>query len=381
MSVVPRYAPASADTTIAASILDPRTAAYKLQPCTGQISEIILLRHGDVIRFPKFAASVTCEWTASEVQVSSSAAEATTVKTADTNRATEILDDEAEDESENLENTALAVAATQKKSQQPDATPVPQLSNQRSVIVQETPTAPRFTGPTEFVDVPQGDGENVELEGNTPSSRSVNAVEVDLETGAEAFSTAHTGESQDKESGFASEAREQTQDASASVLIDRSTHDKTPENNNGDPQIKIPRRASRKRNTIATDGYESDSNIDAVERSSKRAKQTRTSSNDAQDSCLSNIDVDTSKEMKGALIVKGKKRKGEVSEAAKATPSRSQRSSQRSNTMLPDTYEGPAPRVALSSSSITKTGQGVKFLKKQGGALVESISEPFNVLW
>jgi len=145
----------------------------------------------------------------------------------------------------------------------------------------------------------------------------------------------------------------------------------TPSNHNikkSSPKVKIPPRSSRKRGTPAID-EDTESEHEAPKGPNKRA---RTSDDDTQDSRLGNIDVVPSKKLPVKKAAAG---------AADTTPTRSQKSSQRSTTVAAEAYDGAAPRMACSNSTIMKTHQAVKFLKKQGGAYVENLGDDFDVLW
>ncbi|KAJ4370207.1 hypothetical protein N0V86_008944 [Didymella sp. IMI 355093] len=94
-----------------------------------------------------------------------------------------------------------------------------------------------------------------------------------------------------------------------------------------------------------------------------------------QASALDNINADPDRTTYSA---KSKRRTVTVSEA---TPTKSSRSSQRSATATTiAAYEGPAPRVATSNSTIKEDSSTVKFLRKQGGALVKNVEDKCNVL-
>jgi hypothetical protein len=357
---------------------DPRDNKYELQPRSGEHSEIILLRHGDVIGTSKATNSLTCKWEQSpEVQVNSSAAETGTKKV--TRGANGVIENpEEETEDEDLDNTTTTVKATQSKSQQPRATP--QLSNQRSIVIQETPTAARVSGATEYLGKPETENEQPEPLESTPTPETI------AQLGVESFSTARTGESRNatgtKISDNELQAQSHPSDDDVSSLLQRPilASDKA---TNAAPQNGIHPRVviSRKRTSPAM--HESESENESVRRSGKRARKIVPSDNDTQDSRMSNIVVDTSPAPVTAK--KSRKRKSavtELEELDEKTPSRSQRSSQRS-VSVPDAgaYSGDTPRVATSNSSITDKSQAVKFLKKQGGCLVDSIKEPFNILW
>jgi hypothetical protein len=343
---------------------DPRTKSYELQPRVGEHSEAIFLRHGDTLNFPgrAGAATYTCQWTDSEVQVNSSVTDA--VQVAESAEADGVADTpEEETEDEDLDDDTITATPLNQKKSQPRATP--QLPNQRSVVVvQETPTAIRV---------------------KTPLSSPAPTDHEKPEPETEAFSTVRTGESQDRPSARRSNL---LPNAGASPTIDASVVDSTIEKRLSrhsrtkiSPQVLIPPKSSRKRATpVIEDEWEAES--EAVSRGNKRAKR---SDDDTQDSRMSNVDVDLAPPWK--TPAKAKTRQSEVAktevvaEAEDATPARSQRSSQRSTTSVSaEPYEGPTPRVAFSNSGIATTGHVVKFLKKRG-TFVENLTDDFDVLW
>ncbi|KAF1945963.1 hypothetical protein EJ02DRAFT_395251 [Clathrospora elynae] len=387
LSIQPGQArPPGGHTTATAAALDPRTEKYELRPCTGEFSEAIFLRHGDIITSPKVAAHLTCRWTDSKVQVNSSMTDAVQVTdSAHTNGVEETPEEDTEDE--DLDNTITAGSET-KKLPQPQATP--QFSNQQSVVVQETPTAPRITGPNNSLDVLEIEISHFEPVEETPTSSPASERE------AEPFSTAYTEEPQDKASENAAkpvEPYEALPNASESPSIDalntevegvNGTHeDAHQRKSKSSPQMQIPPRSSRKRASSTVDQDSSDAV--STSRFNKRAKTTKSSHDNNQDdthgairdSRMENTDIEPPRK----AATRTKKRLSEVAEATEeAVTPRSQRSSQRSTTAAIDTYEGPTPRVAFSNSSILKTNQAVKFLKKQGGAHVEALNDDFNIL-
>jgi hypothetical protein len=373
-------------TSTVGAAVDPRTKGYELQPRTGKYSEAILFRHGDILNFPKYIASFVCQWTESEVQVSSSVTDAVQVAdSAEVDGVAETPEEEAEDE--DLDNTLTAAPLNHTK-YQPRATP--QLSNQRSVVVvQETPTAARVNGETDYADAPEIADNSTEPVEDTPSSSPAPAGHGEPEPEAEAYSTARTGESQGKRSARGPNL---LSNASAFPTIDASTTgmdgviEEIPSRQrrtNESPQMQIPQRPTRKR---ATPIIEED-DVEAESKTFSRAnKRTKRSDDDTQDSRMSNIDVEVAPPRKTAT--KAKNRQSEVvkaetvAETEEATPNISQRSSQRSATSISaEPYEGPTPRVAFSNSAILSTGTAVKFLKKQRGTYVENLSDDFNVLW
>jgi hypothetical protein len=363
---------------ILSAATDPRLEKYQLQPRLGEHSEVLLLRHGDVISSSNFPTSLTCMWEAApKVLVNSSAAEAGVQGRANGLVGVIETPPDEETEDEDFDHTTTAVKATQSKSQQPQATP--RLSNQRSIVIQETPTAARTKDATEYSANLETEVDHEPLE-NSPILASINQVD------AEAYSTAHTGHSQNITANLAETTEAQglsdSLDVNASALIHtpvRAIDDQLEElpQKNRRPKVMI----SRKRPSPALD--EPDSETEPVGRSSKRAKRNVPSDDDTQDIRLSNIVVDTSSA--NVPATKSRKRKSvvkDLDDVTEATPPRSQRSSQRSDTVpTTELYSGDIPRIATSNSSITDKSQAVKFLKKQGGSLVDSVKDPFNVLW
>jgi hypothetical protein len=344
---------------------------YQLDSRADGRSEILLLRPGDVINSPKATAVISCAWKpASEVQVNSSATEAGIKRRANNLDGPIDTAEETEDESD---NTLTAVKATQSKSQQPQ--PTPQLSEQRSVVIQETPTAARFNGVAEYPYTDIGDmtSDHAEPMEVTPTPENANKL------GAESYSTARTGQSQN---GTAVVSGDQEAEGEAalpvsSTLATDELPNETPHPNETPQRKSHPKvMISKKRSTPTVDEEEADSQ--GAYLSSKRAKVSMPSDNDTQDSRLSNIVVDNTPATVSAK--KGRKRKSVVIE--EATPIRSQRSSQRSaSATSAEPYSGDTPCIATSNSTITEKSQGVKFLKKQGGSLVDSVKDPFNILW
>ncbi|KAH4811539.1 hypothetical protein HBH61_091280 [Parastagonospora nodorum] len=351
----------------------PQQEKYQLLPRSGERVEIILLRPGDLVSSSVATSGLTCLWhPVSEIQVTSSAAEAGAKEHA--NVVDGVADTpEEETEDEDLEDTVLAVKATQSKSQQPRATP--QLSHQRSVVIQETPTAARVNGVNEYPNDTEMNINQPELTKQTPESDQVDHVEV------EPYSTARTGQSQkgwnvirevtEPQDNFLDVPGNEVSDLEetpAQVTVGRTKRA---------PKVVVKKRPNPARN-------DEDPDAEPPERPLKRTKRAAPSDNDNQDSRLSNIEVETSPAPAAATAKKGRPRKSAVKEledVIETTPSRSQRSSQRSvSVQTAEPYSGDTPRVATSNSSITDKSHAVKFLKKQGATLVESTKEGFNIL-
>ncbi|KAH8640567.1 hypothetical protein IG631_03508 [Alternaria alternata] len=301
------------------------TAHFQLQPPSDGRSEAIFLRHGDVLGFSTAETNLVCHWTDSEVQVNSSAA-------ANVNGVTEIHEEDTEDE----DSKEPVVDATSLKQPQPQATP--RLSNQRSItIVKETPTTDRVDHTPAFRDAnfnpPDFANDVNKLAKYTPNISKDPEAEPEQE--AAAFSTARTSELQDR--------------ARFNLLSSARV---------SSPQVQTPARLSKKRTLPTSQEEASEADNEALAGPSKRAK---TADSDTQDSRSSNVDV--------------------AKEDLSTMPPRAQKGSQRFTSTITEDYDGPTPRVACSNSTITKTSQVIKFLKKQGGAYVENLTDEFNLLW
>ncbi|KAJ4364907.1 hypothetical protein N0V95_000554 [Ascochyta clinopodiicola] len=335
-------------------VTDPRDVSYQLEPTSDDRSEIIILRDGDVITSPKTTDSVACVYRAPEVQVNSSAAELDDAEPLESKGG--VADDTPGDETEDevtLDDTITEVPVTQPVTQptksQPSATP--RLPEQRSLLVQETPTADRVLGMNEYDPAPENEGRPVTF---TPPPLAAIPV-------AETFSTARTGQS----------PKSTVQE---SINIESFTDRKRPQ---GSPEVRVGGRRSKKRASSAS-SPEPDMSVEG--RSTKRAKRTvpnkEVEDDIAQNSPFDDINADPSRKTYSS---KGKRRALELPET---TPSKSARSSQRSATATSAVaYEGEPPRVATSNSAIKDGSSTVKFLRKHGGTLVASVEDKCNVLW
>ncbi|EFQ94605.1 hypothetical protein CFE70_004851 [Pyrenophora teres f. teres 0-1] len=338
--IVPDAAPAG--------IGGPPSAKYELQPPVDGRTESIFLRHGDVLKFASLEYSLTCKWTNSEVQVDSSAADFVQVGNGpDAKRVPKTPEEQTEDE--NLDDHTIATSTQRQNKTHPRATP--KLPEQRSLVIQETPTAPRVNGASAYPDT------------NPPDFIHQMAEPVEHTT-----SPLHVGPSaQSPTVPQVAHASPRTDHAAIEVGNQTSETPSHHNKRNPSPKVKIPPRSTRKRGTPAIDD-ETESEYEALQGPNKRAK---TSDDDTQDSRLSNVNVLPSK--KSSV----KKAAAETEDAA---PTRSQPSSQPSTTVAAEAYEGSAPRMAFSNSTITKAHQTVKFLRKQGGAYVENLADGFDVL-
>jgi hypothetical protein len=310
------------------SMLDPHIEAYELEPASEGRHEIMILRHGDVIRSPEAEDTLRYVHQVSKVQINSSAAEFG--QAAESEAKYDAKDSpEAETEDEAIsDNTVTEVPRTQPVTQQNKTQPsaTPQFTTHQS-IVQETPTTERMMAPQ--------------------------VVMVLNET----FSTARTGQSQK------STAQDSLQD----------TDGKRP---HGSPEVRIDRRSTRKRPSDDP-ALDSESVPSAESRSVKRVKSDMSVDDEQnaidQASPLDQFDTNPTR-MTYSARVKNRSRAAE-----EETPTKSLRSSQRSGTSA--AYEGDPPRVATSNSALNNTGSAVKFLKKHGGTLLTSVEDRCNVLW
>lgn len=334
---------------------DPHTTDYELLPRAEGVSEAIFLRHGDVVSAQGLTGRFTCTWCEPEVQVTSST----------TQRDVEVLDgvaetpeDETEDEDlDDVDKTMTAVDETQPKSQH-QATP--HMSNQ--VVVQETPTVTRTVG---------APNRTIPTDLKQPALRRLPATP-DSEEQYEPFSTAPNVLHED-------DINQEMPDAADTGLTgDAGDESGKKPHNTRSPQVVIPR---QKRPSPSSDDEESD--LKPPSRFRKRTKVAE--DNDTQESRLSTIGVENPPTP--AVTAKNTKQKSAAvhADVETNTPSRSQRSqrsySQRS-AATSELYQGETPVViATSNSALKENGQPTKFLRKQGGKLVESVKDSFNVLW
>lgn len=354
---------------------NPRFEAFSLQPLNDGRVEVLLLRDDDIVSFPRAKTNFTCTWeAASEVQVNSSAAETGAQKELNgLDRVTDAGEEETEDE--DLDKTCTTIKATQTKSQ--PLQPTPQLSEQHSIVVQETPTTDRV-GNMEYARFNETDDGQDQPIGNTPTPYG-------LEQAGIPFSTARTGQTQ--QAPKSTDVGVKTPDARHSYGVEetpatgKATSMKegaSSENQRGKRGPKVV--VARKRATPAPDETEPDQ--EQFEASNKRAKRNPTTDDNTQDSNLSNIVVDTSPAV--APAKKGRKRKSVATDHEdrdEGTPQPDKTSQRATSVAVTEPYHGETPCVATSNSAITDKSHAVKFLKKQGGSLVDSVKDSFNILW
>lgn len=327
---------------------DAQTECYQLEPMADGRCEIIILRHGDVITSPGTTSSVHCVWEAPEVQVNSSAVDLKIDAPSKTKTGVqETPEDETEDEDEaTLDDTVTEVPVTQPVTQptKSQLSATPHLPKERSMVVHETPTANRILDHDGFNVATSNDARHVEA---TPPPQGVTTV-------TETFSTARTGQL---------------------PSIDVATDQKRP---HGSPEVRVGNRRRKRQDPEPSHSPEAAPVAD--EPLPKRTKATAILEEEegetVQASPLDNINADPSRMTYSA---KAKRRSAINSEA---TPTKSSRSSQRSATATTvAAYEGPPPRVAISNSAIKDDSSMIKFLRKQGGALVRNVEDKCNVLW
>ncbi|XPT01844.1 hypothetical protein M3J09_010970 [Ascochyta lentis] len=331
---------------------DPRDSKYQLEPISDGRSEIIILRHGDVISSPNATDTVACLCRAPEVQVNSSAAEYDDVEPSKSkDGVADTPEDETEDEAtpdDTITEVPVTQPVTQPTKSQPSATP--RLPEQRSLLVQETPTTNRTLGVNEYDPAPESEGRHAK-----PASPPRAAIAI-----AETFSTARTGQS----------PRSTVQE---SFNVEPSTDRKRSQ---GSPEVRVGGRQLKKR-TSSTSSPEPEPFAEG--RSIKRSKKAVTNK-DVEEEIAQNspFDDNNADPFRKTYSTKGKKR---ALELPGTTPSKSARSSQRSaTTTTAVAYEGEPPRVATSNSAIKEGSPTVKFLRKQGGTLVASVEDKCNVL-
>jgi hypothetical protein len=254
------------------------------------------------------------------------------------------VDDTPEGETEDEEasnDTVTEVPVTQPVTQptKSQLSTTPHLAKDPSTIVHETPTANRILDQDDFNVATSNEDRHVEA---TPPP--VGAIPV-----TETFSTARTGRS---------------------PRIELATDQKRP---HGSPEVRVNGRRKRQNPELSPSP---DVAHAADEPPPKRTKAAAIIEDTMQASPLDNINADPDRTTYSG---KSKRRTVTVSEA---TPTKSSRSSQRSATATTiAAYEGPAPRVATSNSGIKEDGSTIKFLRKQGGALVKNVEDKCNVLW
>ncbi|KAJ4351693.1 uncharacterized protein N0V89_007036 [Didymosphaeria variabile] len=298
----------------------PPAEAFLLRAKSDDRVETTIVRNQDKITSQNTSGTLTLIWTAPQIQVQSSEKKENLSESGEAAQA----ENETEDDDEDLNNTTVSGVS---KSQTMRSTPY--MSASRSEIIQETPTVDRI-GPSRT---------EPPVLSNAPQEQSI----VNDLTKPEDPTDAET------------EDNEEEPKTSETVLRKSSRQ----------PKVEIPK--SSKRPSLALE-EESSSPITHL---TKRRKVDK-------DSNGSSTPVQTARK----TAIKSKKRESAMKAAS--TPSRSQRSTQSSIAGSPvdveDDYNGPKPRVALSNSTIQPNSSFVKFLKKTGGNIVDSVEVDCNIL-
>jgi hypothetical protein len=340
---------------------------YDLQPASanGHI-EVVFLRENDRILLSKTAVSLKVAWDSSEIQVNSSI-NGEEIAESDDLHAKE--DDQTEDE--DLGQTVITTTRPLSHS-----TPMPSVA--RSDVIQETPTADRVT---QMTDVSMSVVNRMGAIDNKPTPEDA-ARPIPLET----FSTAPTKPADDNmTTEDVEEIPQQSEESPLKDPAEATSTDDSALDSSGDkfaaeslpkpqrrtkrahPAILIPKKACMpilKRPSPDADN-EMFSNASSSGRPSKRTKKNDDDDDDGGD----------------VISKPASKRKKRVTLDVQDTTPNSTRDVQPSITD-DNLYQGPKPRVALSNSGLPTTGNAIKFLKKQGGALVENVKgEACNILW
>lgn len=312
--------------------------------------------------------------------MNSSAADTAVARSVNSNGNNQNSESSPHEESDGKHPTTAFVMNSQSRSQQSRATPVPRLLNQRSIIVQETPVATRIY---DMADDTKECNQDEYDAGAT--KRTSPASEVELQLADEANSSTPTRMPQSELLLEVSEERGldisqiPTNTLSSGVPApetDLLIDDKLPKRLRKSPEVQP--RPRRKRPSPDTGDSKKDGQADN-DHVDKRARTDANGQSDTQDSRLSAIDVKIPSEI-GTTPRTRTSATDEISDAQAQTPILSQWNLQKSKPTRTD-YEGPAPRLLLSnSSSITKSSQVAKWLKKQGGALVDSLTDDFDML-
>lgn len=330
----------------------PPTEQYILRPETEEHSEVIYLRNGDTIYSERAPIGLTLRRNQPQVQVNSSVTAEGEIPISDylkTRGDVDQREQETEDESEDEAFDQTALPGINGKHDVARSTPL--LSASRSEVVQETPTIDRI-----MHEMPESPSKkDSDAVADTPPPEEAVAVT------AETFSTAPTKPADSENVKAEEPAADDDKENDETSLM---SADEPVQKRSRLSRIEIQQKTSKRPSPFAEE-EEGDTQSPSP-RSFKRRKP-----NDEDD------DAKAVKHTVRKSATKGKKR---TSDTHEATPSRSQRSSQRSVT-TEEEYEGPKPRVAFSNSAIGPASHGMKFLKKHGGSSVESVTDGCNILW
>ncbi|KAF2865159.1 hypothetical protein BDV95DRAFT_263294 [Massariosphaeria phaeospora] len=344
---------------------------YQINDRTDGRSEIIFLRENDSICVPGASNIFTLVWDiGSEVQVDSSVGAAAEIPESldpqsEGANATPGQSEETEDE--DLDRPTTVVEVTQSIPQASWATPLPSFN--KSEVIQETPTADRTK---QFIALPKATTEAMD---STPSP-GIPA----LMDGTEVFSTAPVNQKQngvpnrtikpesDLEDNHDTREREIGKVA-ASHMTDVNDSPTTATTGRH-PKVQIP---PKKSTPLKRPSF-------TAEKSASKGRPTKRkkTEHDSEHSDISAIGIDTPAPK--APATSKKKRSTTTDPESTSTTVKPQKGSQRS-TAEEGLYAGPKPRVAFSNSAIQASSYAMKFLKKHGGASVDSVKvDDCNVL-
>jgi hypothetical protein len=308
---------------------DPPAEGFLLQAKTDKHVETTVIRNQDRITSKSTSGTLTLVWTPPQIQVQSSEKKNSPAESGEVVQA----EDETENDDEDLDNTVVPGVT---KSQTMRSTP--HMSASRSEIIQETPTIDRVG---DVVGLPSRTGPPTLKEDDSTTTAAApqkHSIVNDLTKPEEPTDT------EMEDDNVKSKAPD-------TVLRQSTRHSK----------VQISKRPSP-----ALEETSSPST-----RTAKRRKVDKDSD--------STTPVQTARK----TAAKGKKRESVIK--AESTPSRSQRSTQSSTAGSPvnveGEYDGPKPRVVLSNSTIQLSSSFVKFLKKNGGNIVDSVEDDCNILW
>lgn len=257
------------------------------------------------------------------------------------------IDETPEEETEKEEKAAVTEVPVTQPVTQPTKSQLsatPHLPKDRSMVVHETPTANRILERDDFNVAPSNEAHHIEATSPLPGVIPI----------TETFSTARTARSPNVELG---------------------TDQKRPHSST---EVRVGNRRRKRQDPELSPSLEVTPAAD--EPLSKRTKAINTleeeEGNIRQAGPFDNTNANPGRMTYSA---KAKRRTTTNSEA---TPTKSSRSSQRSATATTvAAYEGPSPRVAISNSSIKEDSPMVRFLRKQGGVLINNVEDNCNVLW
>ncbi|KAF2451915.1 hypothetical protein P171DRAFT_426346 [Karstenula rhodostoma CBS 690.94] len=309
---------------------NPPAEGFLLQAKTDNRIETTIVRSQDRITSPNVSGTLTLIWTPPQIQVQSSEKKDNPAESTEAVQA----EDETEDDDEDLDNTVVPSVG---KSQILRSTP--HMSASRSEIIQETPTIDRV-----------GDAVGLSSRLGPPELKKDDSV-----VAATVYSAAPQNNS------IANDLAEAEEPTHAEM-----------EDDNGKPEL----RKSSRHPKVQISKRPSPALEEETSSPSARTVKRRKVDNDSDSNTIT-TPVQTARK----TAIKGKKRESAIKDS---TPSRSQRSTQSSIAGSPvnveGDYDGPKPRVALSNSTIQPNSTFVRWLKKSGGNIVDSVEGDCNIL-